>query len=230
MGLIHKELTEYLQTIQPSFSGVLGEIYTNALQEGFPVVPPETAKLLAFLVTLTKPSNILEIGCAVGFSASLMATHMAEGGTVTTMDRYAYMLARAYPNIERMGLSDRIKVLEGDAADILPTLTGQYDFMFLDAAKGQYGRFMGDCLRLLKTGGILVADDVLQEGALARDRLDTPRRQRTTHTRMNDFLRELSHTAGLQTSIIPIGDGVAVALKMQDDVVWKGGCFDDDDE
>ena len=229
MGLIQKEITEYLQSIQPSFPGVLGEIHQNALREGFPVAPPETARLLAFLVTLTKPKNALEIGCAVGFSASLIATHMAEGGKVTTMDRYAYMLARAYPNIEKMGLTDRITILEGDAADILPTLTEQYDFIFLDAAKGQYGRFMKDCLRVLKVGGILVADDVLQEGALAKDRLDTPRRQRTTHTRMNDFLRVLSHTDGLETSIIPIGDGVAVAMKMKNDVIWTGGACDDDE-
>jgi len=222
MGLIFKELSAYLQTIQPSFSGILGDIHRDALQEGFPVAPPETARFLAFLVSLTKPCNALEIGCAVGFSASLIATHMAEGGKVTTMDRYAYMLARAHPNIAKMGLSDRITVLEGDAADILPGLTEAYDFIFLDAAKGQYGHFMPHCLRLLQKGGILVADDVLQEGSLVGDRLDTPRRQRTIYTRMNEFLHTLSHTKGLETSIIPIGDGVAVALKTADTVVWKG--------
>jgi len=222
MGLLHKELTEYLKNIQPPFEGVLGEIYRDALKEGFPVIPPETAKLLAFLVTLTKPVNVLEIGCAVGFSASLMTAHMPENGKVTTIDRYEYMLVRARVNIAKMSYTERIRILEGDAADILPTMTDSYDLIFLDAAKGQYGRFMPDCLRLLKTGGILIADDVLQEGLLAGDRLDTPRRQRTTYTRMNDYLRELSHTEGLQTSIIPIGDGVAVAMKLADEVIWKG--------
>ena len=227
MGLIHKELTEYLQSIQPSFPGVLGEIHQNALKEGFPVIPPETAKLLAFLVTLSKPLRVLEIGCAVGFSASLMATHMPPEGMVTTIDRYEYMLARARVNIAKMNFTDRITIMEGDATDILPTLTEPYDFIFLDAAKGQYGRFMPDCLRLLKTGGLFVADDVLQEGTLAGERLDTPRRQRTTYTRMNDFLYTLSHTEGLQTSVLPIGDGVAVAMKLADEVVWKGAASDE---
>jgi len=229
MGLIQKEITEYLQTIQPSFTGVLGDIQRDALLEGFPVVPPETARLLALLVTLTKPQNALEIGCAVGFSAGLIATHMAESGKVTTIDRYAYMIERARPNMARLGMTDRITLLEGDAADILPTLDGSYDFIFLDAAKGQYGRFMPDCLRLLQKGGLLVVDDVMQEGSLARERLDTPRRQRTTYTRMNDFLHTLSHTEGLETSIIPIGDGVAVALKTAESVVWKGAVSHDDE-
>ena len=227
MGLIDKELTEYLKSVQPPFPGVLGEIHRDALQEGFPVIPPETARLLAVLVTMAKPLRVLEIGCAVGFSASLMASHMPPGGTVTTIDRYEYMTARARVNINKMNLSERITILEGDAADILPSLAEPFDFIFLDAAKGQYGRFMPDCLRLLRTGGLLVADDVLQEGSLAGDRLDTPRRQRTTYTRMNDFLHVLSHTDGLQTSVIPIGDGVAVAYKLADEVTWKGAANDE---
>jgi len=228
MGLLDKDITEYLQTIQPFFAGALGELHAAALREGFPVAPPETARLLAFLITLAKPMRVLEIGCAVGFSASLMAMHMPEGGTVTTIDRYAYMLERARPNLARLGLTERVSILEGDAADVLPTLTDAYDFIFLDAAKGQYGRFMPECLRLLKTGGILVADDVMQEGMLAHERTDAPRRKRTTHTRMHDFLYTLSHTEGMQTTILPVGDGVALAYKTTDNVTWRGAVDDVD--
>ena len=131
-------MNAYLRSVQPMYDGVLGEIQQEAIAAEVPIVPPEVARLLSVLLTMQKPKNILEIGTAVAFSAGLMCCYLPEEGTVTTIDRYEVMLKDARVNIKRMGLEDKIKILEGDAADILPTLEGPYDVIFMDAAKGQY--------------------------------------------------------------------------------------------
>ncbi len=161
-------MNAYLRTVQPMYDGVLGEIQREAIAAEVPIIPLETARLLSVLLTMQKPKHILEIGTAVGFSAGLMCRYLPEDGTVTTIDRFEVMLKDARVNIKRMGLENKIKILEGDAANILPTLEGPYDVIFLDAAKGQYGNFLPHCLRLLPVGGLLIVDDVLQGGTLRR--------------------------------------------------------------
>ena len=209
-------INSYLRTIQPHYDGVLGEIEKESRDAQVPVIPHETARLLSVLLTMKKPKNILEVGTAVAFSSGLMSRYLQDSGTITTIDRYELMLKDARKNIARMGLEDTIKILEGDAADILPTLTGPYDVIFLDAAKGQYSAFLPHCLRLLPVGGLLIVDDVLQGGDIAKTRFSVPRRQRTIHKRLRNFLWDISHNDTLESSIVPIGDGLAVCVKIKE--------------
>lgn len=209
-------INAYLRAVQPMYDGVLGEIQREALEAEVPIVPPETARLLGVLMSMHRPKHILEIGTAVGFSAGLMCRYLPEDGTVTTIDRFEVMLKDARVNIKRMGLENKITILEGDAADILPTLDRKFDMVFLDAAKGQYGSFLPHCLRLLPVGGLLVVDDVLQGGTIAENRFSVPRRQRTIHKRMRNFLWDITHHGALETAIIPIGDGMALCYKVKE--------------
>ena len=188
-------LNMYLRTVQPKYEGTLGEIQAEATEKNVPIIPHETARFLSVLLTLKKPKHILEIGTAVGFSSSLMAQYIPEDGTITTIDRFEVMLKDARVNIDRMGLNDKIKILEGDASDILPTLEGPYDVIFMDAAKGQYSNFLPHCIRLLSVGGMLIVDDVLQGGDIAKTRFEVPRRQRTIHKRLRNFLWDISHNS-----------------------------------
>ena len=206
-------MNAYLRSVQPMYDGVLGEIQKEAIAAEVPIVPPEVARLLSVLLTMQKPKNILEIGTAVAFSAGLMCRYLPEEGTVTTIDRYEVMLKDARVNIKRMGLEDKIKILEGDAADILPTLEGPYDVIFMDAAKGQYIHFLDDVLRLMKPGSVLVSDNVLQGGDIIESHYAVERRNRTIYKRMREYLYELKHNDKLLTSVIPLGDGVTVSVR-----------------
>ena len=210
-------LNMYLRTVQPKYEGTLGEIQAEATEKDVPIMPLETSRFLSVLLTLKKPKHILEIGTAVVFSSSHMAQYIPEDGTITTIDRFEVMLKDARVNIDRMGLNDKIKILEGDASDILPTLEGPYDVIFMDAAKGQYSNFLPHCIRLLSVGGMLIVDDVLQGGDIAKTRFEVPRRQRTIHKRLRNFLWDISHNDCLESSIVPIGDGVALCIKVKEE-------------
>ncbi len=209
-------INAYLRTVQPMYDGVLGEIQKESIKASVPIIPHETARLLSVLLSILRPKNILEIGTAVAFSAGLMSRYLQPGGKVTTIDRFEVMLKDARVNIKRMGLENTIEIIEGDAADVLPTLIGPYDVIFLDAAKGQYGHFLPHCLRLLPVGGVLIVDDVLQGGGIAQSRFSVPRRQRTIHKRMRNFLWDISHHECLESAIIPIGDGMTICHKIKE--------------
>ncbi len=216
MSIIDTNIISFLDKIQPLCYGKLGQLQKESLEKNLPIIKPDTARLISFILSIKRPKRILEIGCCVGFSAALMTQYLKKDGKLTTIERYELMQEKALKNFETLGISHRIKMLKGDALDILPTLKRKYDFIFLDAAKGQYIQMLPHCLRLLKKDGILVADDVLQEGRVASDRLSIPRRQRTIHKRMGDFLYAISNTEGLVTSILTIDDGVTVTLKTKD--------------
>ncbi|MCL2852794.1 MAG: O-methyltransferase [Defluviitaleaceae bacterium] len=213
MSVNNAGIENFIDEVQPLCTGVLGEIQANAMRDGLPIIPPTVARFISTLLSIHRCSNILEIGCAVGFSAALMSRFLTDGGHITTIDRYGLMIERARENFLKLGIQDIVTLLEGDARDILPTLTDPFDFIFMDAAKGQYHLFFPECVRLLRPGGVLLADNVLQGGRTAAGRYEIARRQRTTHTRMRSLLCEAGNTPGLESSIIPIGDGLLLTCK-----------------
>ena len=193
--------------------GLLGEIQRKATEERIPIIPRDSVAFLESVTELLKPERILEIGCAIGFSAALMLSHMPETGHVITIDRFDIMIADAKRNFKLLGIEKRVTLLEGDALEILTGLDGEFDMIFVDAAKGQYINFLPHCMRLLRGGGVLLCDDVLQGGILSGERLAVPRRQRTTYTRMREFLHSITTMPEMTVSILPIGDGMAFCVK-----------------
>ena len=170
---------------------------------------------LKVLLMLKKPARVLEVGTAVGFSALLMSEYVPEECRITTIENYEKRIPVARENFRRAGKEEQITLIEGDAAVVLGTLDGPYDFIFMDAAKGQYIHYLPDILRLLSPGGCLVSDNVMQDGDVIESRFAVERRNRTIHARMREYLYELKHNDTLTTSIIPLGDGVAVSIKNQ---------------
>ena len=214
--VVKPELVEYMRTSQRRFPGGLGELENMANELGIPIIPHETAVFLDFIVGLFQPKNILEIGTAVGFSASLMATASPQA-KVTTIDRYELMYSRAKANFEKLGLADRITQLEGDAADILPTLEqGKYDFLFMDSAKAKYIEFFPYCMDVLEVGGVLVVDDIFQGGTILEDVMERPRRVRKIHRRLNMFLDLVQSDPTLKSTLLPLGDGIIMIQKMEE--------------
>ncbi len=209
-------LQDYLKEVLPFCDGTLGEIQKESYEKNVPIIPNDVVRFISVILSIKRPKNILEIGAAVGFSSSLMSKFLSDGGKITTIDRFDVMINHFKENRKKMGLENTIELLEGDANDILPTLNKKYDVIFLDAAKGQYIQMLPHCLRLLEVGGILIADDVLQDGRVAQKREEVPKRQRTIHTRMRDFLWEISHNDALESSILTIGDGVAICHKIKE--------------
>jgi predicted O-methyltransferase YrrM len=214
MSIVDERLSKYVNDIQPLCTGELGELQRLAYEEGLPIIPNDVVRLLGVIMGLIKPKKILEIGMAIGFSSIYMSGFIPEDGSITTIDRYPYMIERAKENFERFGKNDKINMIVGDAVEVLKTLDDEYDMVFMDAAKGQYINILPDVIRLTKKGGLIIADDVLQDGRVAMERLEVPRRQRTMHTRLNEFLSEISNNEGLRSSILTIGDGVALIQKL----------------
>jgi predicted O-methyltransferase YrrM len=208
----YEYINEYIRKTIGRSDGILAELETYALEHNVPIVQPEVAALLKLLGRLAGPGRILEIGTAIGYSSILLAGILAPGGRVETIERSDPMLEKASENIKKAGLEKIITIIPGDAAEVLRCLDKQYDLIFLDAAKGQYPDFLPECLRMLKKGGLLVSDNVLYRGMVASDEL-VVRRKKTIVTRLRHYLDSLCQNKELDTSIIPIGDGVALSLK-----------------
>ncbi len=193
----------------------LDQLEQEALRDNVPIIRSATQDLLKLLLALKKPVNILEVGCAVGFSALLMSEYAPQGCHITTIEKYEKRIPIARENFKRAGKEADITLLCGDAAELLKDLTGSYDFIFMDAAKAQYIHFFPEVYRLLEKDGLLVSDNVLQDGEILESRFAVTRRNRTIHSRMREYLYELKHHKGLVTSILPVGDGVTVSVKVE---------------
>ncbi|MDR2168267.1 MAG: O-methyltransferase [Clostridiales bacterium] len=210
------ELAQFLDGLRRDLPGNLAEFHRRTVDAGLPVISRDVADFLSLLLTLRRPQNVLEIGCGVGFSAALFAEFTTESSKITTIDRYEFMTSRAKSNFEKLGLSAKIRLIEDDAANALPALVktdAKFDFIFMDCGKGQYLRFWPHISRLLGAGGLFCADDIFQGGNIARAAADVPRRHRTTHRNLREFLHMVMADKALKSVILPIGDGLLVSLK-----------------
>ena len=221
--IVEERLVTYINSLDRGTDGLLAEIEEEARRTFVPVIRKETQNLLKLLLAMNRPERILEVGTAVGFSALLMEDSNPVPCEITTIENYEKRIPVAKANFLRAGKQNVIKLSEGDAAQVLKELTGSYDFIFMDAAKGQYIHFLPEVMRLLRTGGVLVSDNVLQDGDIIQSRFAVTRRNRTIHKRMRAYLYELTHMEGLRTSILPIGDGVTVSVKEESNEQEKTG-------
>lgn len=211
--IIDERTAAFIDFLDKGNSPFLDEIEKTALEARIPVVRKATQSLLKFLLALIKPENILEIGTAVGFSALLMSEYGPPGCHITTIEKQRQRIEDAEENFRRAGREDRITLLEGDALDIVKGLEGRYDMIFMDAAKGQYIHFFPEMLRLLSSGGLLISDNVLQDGDIVQSRFAVTRRNRTIHARMREYLYQLKHHPELESVVLPVGDGVALSIR-----------------
>lgn len=211
--IVEERFATYINSLSTGNTPLLTKIESEARETYVPVIRPETQNFLKVMLALHRPEKILEVGTAVGFSALLMAEYNPVQAQIITIENYEKRIPIARENFRRAGREDQITLLEGDAADILKTLDGTYDLIFMDAAKGQYIHFFEDVLRLLAPGGVLLSDNVLQEGDIIESRFAVTRRNRTIHKRMREYLYTLTHHDQLTTAILPVGDGVAMSVK-----------------
>lgn len=216
--VVKEELLDFMRTQQKKLPGELGKLEEEAHVAEVPVIPHETVVFLKFLLGQIQPERILEIGAAIGFSSSVMATTIGENAHVTTIDRFDVMIEKAKKNYERLGLTDKVTLLEGQAADILPELFGPYDFIFMDSAKSKYIEFLPECLRLLRKGGVLMVDDIFQGGTILLPDEEIPRGKRAIHRKLNEFLRVVMNHPDLTSTILPLGDGVILMTKESEEI------------
>ncbi len=211
--MINEErLTTFINSMDEGLPEDLAELEKEALEDNVPIIRKDMQAFLKYMMYSHRPRNILEVGTAVGFSALLMSEYAPEA-RITTIENYDKRIPVAKANFDRFCKSDRITLIEGDAMEVLPGLTDTYDLIFMDAAKGQYINYLPHILRMLKDGGILISDNVLQDGDVLESKYAVVRRDRTIHTRMRDYLYELKHNEALSTVILPVGDGITVSVK-----------------
>lgn len=214
-GITHDYMQEYIRKLIPDNEGRLKEIEDFAHENRVPIVQKETGKFLEFMVSMKKPLKILELGTAIGYSSILMYESAKTNPEIVTIERDPNMISLAQANIDKFDLQDKIKILNGDCLEILENLDEQFDLIFMDAGKGHYNHFLPHCLRLLKKDGIIIADNVLFRGMVASDEL-VKRRKITIVKRMRTYLDMVSNDKSLITSVIPMGDGIAITRRRED--------------
>lgn len=211
--ITEERISTFINSFDSGNTPFLNELEQYAMETNVPIIRPQMQSLLKLLLTIKQPQRILEVGTAIGFSALLMSEYGPADCKITTIEKYEKRIPVAKENFKKAGRDNQITLLEGDAAEILKQLEGPFDLIFMDAAKGQYINFLPDVLKLLSKGGLLISDNVLQDGDILESRYAVTRRNRTIHSRMRDYLYELKHNENLQTDILPVGDGVTVSVR-----------------
>lgn len=208
-------VASFIESLDRGGSELLSTIEKEALRDEVPIIRKETQSLLRYLVKAHRPEKILEVGTATGFSSILMWEASDKKVNITTIEKYEKRIPEARRNFERAGAQDSIKLLEGDALEILSSMQGEYPFIFMDAAKAQYINLLPDVTRLLASGGILITDNILKGGDILESRYAVTRRDRTIHTRVREYLYELTHSETYETVILNNGDGVSLSVKLK---------------
>ena len=211
--VVEERLVTYINSLETGNTEILDEIEREALRSDVPIIRKEMQTFLKVFLAMKRPARILEVGTAVGFSAILMAEYNPGACEIITIENYEKRIPIARENFKRAGKESVITLLTGDAKEVLPTIEEPFDFIFMDAAKGQYIHFLPEVLRLLKSGGTLISDHVLQDGDIIQSRFAVTRRNRTIHKRMREYLYTLTHHEELTTAVLPIGDGITVSVK-----------------
>ena len=211
--IVDERFRSYMNSLERGNGKMLDDLEQFALRTDVPIIRKEMQSFLKTMMVMNKPKQILEVGTAIGFSALLMAEFAPADCQITTIEKYDKRIPIAKENFQKFGRAEQITLLEGDATEILKQLNEAYDFIFMDAAKGQYINFLPDILRLLKPGGVLLSDNVLQDGDIIESRYAVTRRNRTIHGRMREYLYTLKNHPELETAIIPLGDGITLSVK-----------------
>ena len=211
--IVNERVVAYINSLNCGNSDICNTIEKEAIADEVPIIRKEMGNLLKVLLQLVQPERILEVGTAVGYSSILMSENMPHNCTITTIENYDKRIPVAKNNFKRAGKEDVITLIEGDALEVLKTLDGPYDFIFMDAAKGQYINYLPDIKLVLRKGGLLISDNILQEGEIVESRYAVTRRNRTIHARIREYVYELTHSEDFVTSIVPIGDGITLSVK-----------------
>lgn len=207
--IVYNEVVSYIRGLIPKRNEYFQDLEAYAELHHVPIIQPEVAQFMQTLLHLHKPKRILEIGTAIGYSASIMAEVM-ENGEIVSIEIRESSRELALKNVAKMPTNVTFDLRLGDALEVIPEIEGKFDFIFIDASKGHYLEFLDLCLSKLNVGGLIVSDNILYKGMIA-DQTLVERRKKTIVKRMRNYLSELNALENLQTSIIPIGDGVALS-------------------
>lgn len=211
--IVDERIVDFINSYNTMQSEILEDIRKEAVADGVPIIRREMENFLKVILRMSCPTRILEIGSAVGYSALIMSEYMPKECRIVTIENYDKRIPVAKENFKRAGKNDVIELIESDAVEALEKLTGPFDFVFIDAAKGQYSTYLKYVYEMLSPGGIIITDNILCDGEIIESRFAVERRNRTIHSRMREYLYEITHMEGLDTSLIPIGDGVSLSIK-----------------
>ena len=213
--IVEERMRTFINSLDTGNTPFLEELEQYAIRERVPIIRREMQSFIKMFLAVNRPKRILEVGTAIGFSTLLMCEYGREDLQIVTIENYDKRIPIARENFRRAGREDQITLLEGDAGELLKTLEGPFDMIFMDAAKGQYIHWLPDIRRLMAKGSVLISDNVLQEGDIIESHYLVERRKRTIYKRMREYLYELKHDPSFVTSILPLGDGVTVSVKQE---------------
>ena len=213
---MQERMEVFLELFRAEFPEYIQELEQIALENEVPVIRRGTRDVLRYLLKTKQPKQVLEVGTAIGYSALCMKECLPSTSKITTIEKVEMRLVEARKNLKKYDTNGQIRLLEGDATEVLKALVEKketYDFIFMDAAKGQYLNFLPDILELLNPGGLLVSDNILHEGDILESRYAVTRRDRTIHGRMREYLQVLTNHEELETICMSIGDGMTLSTR-----------------